>query len=226
MRRTDRWSLPHGLHSLVPRQQENERMPRFRAAQLALAVLPLGLLAACAGGSSVQTLNDRMSARLSPEIQTGQVSVQPLADGTQVTIQDGILFAPGSGLLAPQGQRELTYVTQALLQPAMLTVTTTNNADSLAGARAAAVQQFFTDHLLPPAPMPTYLPANTVGMTQQGSAVTITVQPGWQPPDPLLSPGAGSESAPAAPAPVAVAPMPASAGAPPVTATPLTPPAT
>jgi flagellar motor protein MotB len=153
-------------------------MPSVPAARLVLALAPLCLFAACAGEQPVQTLNDRMAARLSPEIEAGKVAVQSLPDGTQVAIGDDVLFAPGSAQLDAQGQRELTYVIQALLQPAILTVTTANASDSLSGARAAAVQQYFQDHLLYPAPQPAYLPVGSAGVPAQGSTITVKLVSG------------------------------------------------
>jgi flagellar motor protein MotB len=153
-------------------------MPRFPAARIAAALAPLCLFAACADTPPVQTLNDRMSARLAPEIQSGKVAVQPLADGTQVAITDDLLFPPGSAQLDAAGQRELTYVIQALLQPAILTVTMANQSDSLSGARAAAVQRYFREHLLYPAPQPAYLPVGSAGVPPQGSMITVRIVSG------------------------------------------------
>jgi len=159
-------------------------MMRFQAGRCVAALAPLFLLAACAGEpSATQMLNSRMSARLAPEIEAGQIAVAPLPAGSQIAISDETLFAPGSGKLDDRGQRTLTYLIQALLEPSILTIQVNDASDSLSGARAAAVMDYFTYHrlgaqVLPSTDAPGTVPVGPVGTPVQGTTITVSVVPG------------------------------------------------
>jgi len=155
-------------------------MMRFQARRLVALLAPLFVVAACSWEpSSPQMLNDRMQARLAPEIAAGQVAVQPLAAGTQVAIPEQSLFSPGSAQLSDKGRSILTYVIQALLEPTMLTIQVADASDSLQGARAAAVAQYFRDHSLgqqlQPTVIGTEVPVGPAGTPVQGMTITVNV---------------------------------------------------
>jgi hypothetical protein len=87
-------------------------------------VMVLGtlLLAACGAGPGEQRatadLNNRLQARLAPDIAAGRAVVQPLPDGARVT-----LTAPSNGEWGVgQGQDARVNTVQALLNPSLLRI--------------------------------------------------------------------------------------------------------
>ena len=115
------------------------------------ALGPLLLLAGC-GGTAAQ-LDARMQHSLAPQIGQHQAGVQRLPDGTQVTLADDALFAPGSAVLTVQGQFILASVIEGLMAPRVMAIEVTPSAAASAAlqqARVAAVRQFFTDYMLGP----------------------------------------------------------------------------
>jgi hypothetical protein len=161
-------------------------MMRFQAGPALAMLAPLFLVAACSGEpSSPHMLTSRMQARLSPEVESGQVAVQPLPAGTQVAISEQSLFAPGSAVLDDKGRNVLTYVVQALLEPSILSIQVADSSDSLQGARAAAVMQYFQDHQIGAQFVPTPMqdatqavPVGAVGTPVQGLTITVSVVAG------------------------------------------------
>jgi hypothetical protein len=130
-----------------------------------------------------ETQNDRMQARLAPEIASGAVVVQQTPAGTLVSIPDSTLFAPGSGVLSAEGTRVLTYVIQALLEPTLLTIQVGDASDGPQGARAAAVADYFRDHSLANQLLPVVLPTAPVavgaaGTPLQGTTIAVSVVSG------------------------------------------------
>ena len=128
------------------------RVSRFRLWRLGFVFgLPL-LGAACAQTDQqigTQNLNDRVQARLAPELQDGRVAVEPLSAGIRVTIPDDTLFAPGAVALSDKGRGVLTGVIQGLLDPSWQRVAIVDSPTSpvtLQGPRTRAVQQYFVDH--------------------------------------------------------------------------------
>jgi hypothetical protein len=156
-------------------------MMRFQAGRSLAMLAPLVLLAACATEPSAPVAqNDRMEARLAPEIAGGQLSVLPLADGTQVAIPDQALFQPGSAKLSDKGRFTLTYVIQALLEPSILTIGVADASDSLQVARAKTVADYFSGHslgpqLLPIDAPPPVVPVGPAGTPLQGVSVTVNI---------------------------------------------------
>jgi hypothetical protein len=147
------------------------------------ALAPLLLFAACAGEPSSPVMqNDRMSARLAPEITAGTVSVQPQPAGTQVAIPDQSLFSPGSGLLNDHGRMVLTYVVQALLEPTLLTIGVGDASDGPQGARTASVADYIHEHApgaqIAPVMVPGAVPVGAVGTPVPGTTITVSVAGG------------------------------------------------
>lgn len=83
-------------------------------------LLGLVLLAACSGAGpdrASRDLNDRLQARLAPDIAAGRATVQPLPDGARVT-----LMAPGPDGRWGVGQDSRVSTVQALLNPRLLRI--------------------------------------------------------------------------------------------------------
>jgi hypothetical protein len=92
------------------------------AAWRGVVVLGTMLLAACSGEPGEQRatadLNNRLQARLAPDIAAGRAVVQPLPDGARVT-----LMAPMNGQWGVgQGQDARVRTVQALLNPSLLRI--------------------------------------------------------------------------------------------------------
>lgn len=84
-------------------------------------VLAMTLLAACSGPGvqrATADLNDRLQARLAPDIAAGRASVQPLPDGARVTLSAPMNGQWGVG----QGQDARVSTVQSLLNPSLLRV--------------------------------------------------------------------------------------------------------
>jgi hypothetical protein len=84
-------------------------------------VLATLLLAACSGPGeqrATRDLNDRLQARLAPDIAAGRAVVQPLPDGARVTL----LSSPSGQWGVEQGQDARVSTVQALLNPSLLRV--------------------------------------------------------------------------------------------------------
>ncbi len=157
-------------------------MMRFQAGRAAVLLAPLFLVAACAGApTATQDLNGRLTARLAPEIQAGQVAVHPLADGSQVAIPEDSLFPPGSARLDDKGRSVLTYFIQALLEPTILTIQVADASNSLEGARAQAIIDFLRQNSLwsrvQAGSAPTSVQVGAVGTPIQGVTITVNVLP-------------------------------------------------
>ena len=157
---------------------------RFQGGRCAALLAPLFLVAACASEPSAPQMQSiRMQARLTPEIQSGKLAVQPLPNGTQIVIPEQALFAPGSATLDTSGQDVLTYVVQALLEPTIITIQVADASDSLQGARAQAVADYFRYHRLSQQVLPPTIGSQPVavgapGTAVQGMTITVNVMPG------------------------------------------------
>lgn len=149
----------------------------MRPAITGLAVLLSPLLLAACGGSSVhyatRDLNNRMKAQLTPQIATGLASVTPLPDGSQITLSDQALFAPGTAELTEQGRYVLASFIEGLIEPRLLRIDLASSPATSADmryARAEAVGRFLSDYRLPSSLQP-------VQVAQQAQSITLTVVP-------------------------------------------------
>jgi hypothetical protein len=155
-------------------------MMRIPAGRLAAAIAPLVLVAACATEPPAPvTQNLRMQNRLAPEIAGGRLTVQPTQAGTAIVIPEDSLFLFGSAKLSPSGTATLTYVTQALLEPSILSIGVADPSDSLQGARVRAVTDYFTLHRIGPSLLPTaapvVVPVGPSGTPVPGLSITVNV---------------------------------------------------
>jgi hypothetical protein len=137
------------------------------------------VLAGCGDHGAQQAtrdLNNRLQARLAPDVAAGDAAIQPLPDGARVT-----LLAPG-----PTGTRVWSanglgldtraHVVNALLDPTLMRIAVTDSGDLPDEARAARVrdmQTYLSDYGLAPTLQPG---AVTTAAGPAGLALTISVQ--------------------------------------------------
>ena len=155
-------------------------MMRFRVGHVALPLAATLLVAGCSSFSSVargtRDLNNRLQARLAPEIDAGHVTVQALPDGARVTLDEQATFPRGGSEMADTGRNALTGVIQSLLNPAVMQVAVTDSPSTpanLQDARIGVVTQTFRDAQLGPV----LLPAPAADVASTGLAITINVVP-------------------------------------------------
>jgi hypothetical protein len=93
-----------------------------------------------------------------------------------------MLFPAGSAQLDDRGRLVLTHVIQALIEPSLVTIAVADASDSLQGARAQAVSDYFRDHMLGqqlvPGQAPAVVPVGAVGTPGQGATITVNVVSG------------------------------------------------
>jgi hypothetical protein len=149
--------------------------------------LPLLLFAACGGPSDQQRaawqLDHRLEARLAPQINAGNATVQPLPDGARVTLLGPAQLPIGGQPVSSSGDDGRANVIQGLLDPRLMRV---QLADTSAlppdqqAARVAALTQYFVDYrlgpTLQPAAPPQGVPPGPDGAAPAGLTITISVQ--------------------------------------------------
>ena len=93
-------------------------MMKRRGGVMVVATVLLGACSAPGPDRATADLNNRLQARLAPDIAAGRASVQPLPDGARVT-----LAAPANGQWSVgQGQDARINTVQALLNPSLLRI--------------------------------------------------------------------------------------------------------
>jgi len=160
--------------------------------RLAGLLCPLLLFAACSGPSDQQRaawqLDHRLEARLAPQINAGNATVQPLPDGARVT-----LLGPPQ-LPAPQLPANVhtvgggeddgrANVIEGLLDPRLMRVWLADTSalpPNQQAARVGALIQYFVDYrlgsTLQPAAPPQGMPPGPDGTAPAGLTITISVQ--------------------------------------------------
>lgn len=161
-------------------------MNRCHATSLAGLFGSLLALSACGSDfdRAAQNLDQRMNTELAPDIAAHRVAVEPQPDGERVTLIDPSLFSGGGTKLNGQGQDTVISFIHALLEPRIYTLQVSETQDPARtpeGARAAAVEQYFTSvgfasQLRPHAPTPE-APANEAGTVPPGVALTVRLLP-------------------------------------------------
>jgi hypothetical protein len=129
---------------------------------------------------TVQQLNARMQIGLAPQVAQQQAGVQPLQNGTQITLAEDTLFTPGSAALSARGQFILASVIEGLMAPPLMQIEVTPSATSspyLRQARVAAVRRFFTNFALGPQLVASAPATNSTA--PQSFAITVHVLPTW-----------------------------------------------
>ena len=161
-------------------------MKRFHPGRLALTLSPMLLIVGCASSSGIgrtaQVLENRMQIQLRSDIAAGRVTLEPLPDGTRVTIAEQSLYPTGQTELDDTGRSVLTNVIQALLNPALLQIAVADSPATpvgLQGPRVESVTQYFKDAglepALQPAAPPQETPAEPAGTAPQGLTITVKV---------------------------------------------------
>jgi len=156
-------------------------MARYGGWRMAAAFGSIVLVAGCGvQHETIWQLNARMRNRLAPEIAQHQAGVRRLQDGTQVTLAEDALFAPGSAVLSAQGQFILGSVIEGLMAPPLMEIEVTPSAAASPGlrqARVAAVRQFFTEYALG-REVQASVSAPAPGASQ-AMAITVHVRRAW-----------------------------------------------
>jgi hypothetical protein len=122
---------------------------RVRPGRWTLLLGLLLLVAACSSGPTrardTQVLYDRMVARLASDLAAGRVKVQRLPHEVRATLVEEPLFVPGGAELNADGRDLLTRLIEAMVDPGLLRIDTTNagaEPGTLEAARAEAVLQY------------------------------------------------------------------------------------
>ena len=152
------------------------RSPAWRL--LPLLCLP-ALLAACGGDRDPSLLTGRLQTQLTSEIANGHVAVQPLPNGSQVTLTDQSLFPNGGAQLDARGRYVLASFIEGLLDPNILQIGLASSPatpPALQQARVQAVRQFFEEYFLGPFLQPPGSPP--VAAASGGTTITVTIVPG------------------------------------------------
>jgi hypothetical protein len=160
-------------------------MIRLQLSRPALMLGPMLLLAAC-GSSGVnhatRDLNDRLQARLGPDIAAGRAVLQPLPAGRRVILPNSTVYQPGGAELGDKGRDVLASTIQGLLDPSLMRIAvadTAATADGRQTARAQAVREYFVAYGLGPSLLPAASPSAPpppAGAAASGLAITINVQ--------------------------------------------------
>jgi hypothetical protein len=158
-------------------------MNRSPAQRLGPVLLPL-LLSACGwfSGGNAQLLDNRLQARLTPEVADGRATVTSLPNGVQVTLTDQSLFPNGGAQLNDKGRYVLASVIEGLLAPHILRIDLAQSAATppdLQQARLQAVRQFFEDYQLGSPLQPAGAqPGAPIAAASGGTTITVTIVSG------------------------------------------------
>jgi hypothetical protein len=164
-----------------------------QARRLAVLFSPLFLIAACSSGQQHTTwlLNQRLQAQLAPDIAAGNVALQPMPDGAQVTLLGPSLFTNNAKTGEDQRPDLRASVIEGLLDPRLMQIQladTSNLPDSQRNARIQDVSRYFVAYglgstLQPSDVPPQAAPPGPSGMAPTGLTITINLQcpsrPGW-----------------------------------------------
>lgn len=154
-------------------------------ARLAVLLSPLFLLNACGGSGQHRTarlLNERLSYQLAPNIAAGNVALQPLPDGAQVTLLSQRAFEDNVTALTDKYPSTRASVVEALLAPSLMRI---QLADTSAlppdqkQERINNVTQYFQDYglgsTLQPVASPQVMVPASAGPAPTGLTITISV---------------------------------------------------
>jgi hypothetical protein len=159
-----------------------------QARRLAVLFSPLLLIAACSSGQQHTTrlLNQRLQAQLAPVIAAGNVALQPLPDGAQVTLLGPAMFSNRVKTGEDQRPDIRAAVIEGLLDPSLMQIQladTSNLPDSQRNARIQDVSSYFVAYGLGSTLQPEMAPQGPGGTAPAGLTITINVQcpsrPGW-----------------------------------------------
>jgi hypothetical protein len=155
--------------------------------RLAGLFCPLLLLAACGGPSDQQRaaweLDHRLEARLAPQVNAGNATVQPLPDGARVTLLGAPQLPAGVHTVSGEQDDGRANVIQGLLDPRLMRVWLADTSALPPGqqaARVGALTRYFVDarlgSTLQPAAPPQGMPPGPGGPAPAGLTITVSVQ--------------------------------------------------
>jgi hypothetical protein len=128
---------------------ENICIMYHQAWRFALLLGPLLAVAACGSGGEQHTtrlLNDRLQARLGPDIAAGNAALQALPDGARVTLLSTSTFPSDTRVLDGKASDIRSNVIEGMLDPNLMRVQVTDSSalpDRLREARVANVDAYF-----------------------------------------------------------------------------------
>lgn len=117
-------------------------MKRFALRSVLLC--PLLLLCACVSDqqASVDMLNRRLQTTLRPELSDNRVALQPLPDGAQVTLLDGLKLPDDVGAMDNRERDPRASIVEGLLAPQIMSVSVTDTGQAPELTRQKRVQSF------------------------------------------------------------------------------------
>ncbi len=132
--------------------------------RLTRLLIPLLLLGACSfdhgTARTADLLNNRLQARLAPDIAAGTAAIQPLPNGSRVTLLSTSQFPNDIDTLADKHREVRASVIQGLLDPSLLHIAVADTSALPADQREARVRNVIE-----------YFKANGLGLIiQPGSA--------------------------------------------------------
>jgi len=157
-----------------------------RSRSLTVLLLPLLLVTACGQSGpnhTAQLLDQRLEARLAPDVATHRAVVQSLPDGARVTLLDTSLFPNNADTLDNRVSDPRANIVEGLLDPSLMRIEVADTSSLPADRRDVRVRNVI-EYLrvaevgpsLRPAEPPPTIPAGSAVSEPAGLTVTITVQ--------------------------------------------------
>ncbi len=166
-----------------------------RTGRITGLLAPLLLLAACGDNGLSRTterLNDRLQARLAPDIAAGTAALQPLPNGARVTLLGNSEFPDQVDAQAGRYREVRASVIEGLLDPSLVHIAVADTSGLTVAQREARVHnvtQYFKDNglaltLLPEDQAPAIQPAPSAAPGPQGLTITVVLDcPAHRQPD-------------------------------------------
>nr|WP_294514024.1 hypothetical protein [uncultured Rhodopila sp.] len=159
-------------------------------------LLPLLLLGACSWDHgqhrATELLNDRLQARLAPDIAAGSAALQPTQNGAVVTLLGNSEFTEKVDAQTGTYREVRASVVQGLLDPSLIHIAVADTSGLTAEQRATRVHnvtQYFKDNgltlsLLPEGQAPVVPSGAAAAPAPQGVTITLLLDcPAYQQPD-------------------------------------------
>jgi hypothetical protein len=154
------------------------------ARRLVVLLTPLVLLAACGSSGqqrTAQSLDDRLLAQMRPDIAAGNVVLQPLPDGAQVTLLGTSQFPNGVKAFDDQQPDVRSAVIEGLLDPSLMQIQVADTStlpDDQRNTRILNVARYFEAYGLEQTLQPTVPPqaVSPPPATAAPPGLTITIR--------------------------------------------------
>jgi hypothetical protein len=157
--------------------------------RLTRLLIPLLFLGACDHGVSRTTdlLNDRLQARLAPDITAGTAAIQPLPNGALVTLLGASQFPNNIDTLADKHREVRASVIEGLLDPSLIHIAVADTSTLPANQREARVRnviEYFKANGLALSMLPEAATPAPAATAPQGVTLTVLLDcPAHQQPD-------------------------------------------